>query len=121
VILVWRYHYSIFTVPIPDPDAFFLLADDYRNQIFIADVNFRQVSGVKISPLDRPIGVEYDFVDDRIYWTDFESSVIKRIYRNGSSLETIRNLGQGMKQATICSYGPLKFTLLFVLVATFEP
>jgi len=67
-----------------------LVADDYRNQVYQLDAELRRVSAVKLSPFDRPIGVDYDFDDDRIYWTDFESSVVKRAFLNGSDLDVIK-------------------------------
>lgn len=72
-------------------DNFFLVADDYRYQIYQTDGNFRDISAVRFPPQDRPIGLDYDFEDDRIYWTDFETSLIKRSFLNGSSLEIIHN------------------------------
>jgi len=77
-------------------DSFFLVADDYRNEVYQMDVDLRSVSAVKLSPFDRPIGVEYDFVDDRIYWTDFESSVVKRAFLNGSNLDIIKPAELGL-------------------------
>ena len=72
------------------------MADDYRNEIYQLDADLRNVSALKLSPFDRPIGVEYDFTDDRVYWTDFESSVIKRAFLNGSQLEIIKPAELGL-------------------------
>jgi len=77
-------------------DNFFLVADDYRNEVYQLDVDVRSVSAIKLSPFDRPIGVEYDFIDDRVYWTDFESSVVKRAFLNGSDLEIIKPAELGL-------------------------
>jgi len=78
------------------------VADDYRNAVYELDVDLQTVSAVKISPFDRPIGVEYDFVDDRIYWTDFESSVVKRAYLNGSDLQIIKPAELGLLKVFTC-------------------
>lgn len=72
------------------------MADDYRNEVYQLNVDLQSVSAIKLSPFDRPIGVEYDLVDDRIYWTDFESSVVKRAFLNGSNLEIIKPAELGM-------------------------
>ena len=72
------------------------MADDYRNEVYQLDVDLRSVSAIKLSPFDRPIGVEYDFVDDRVYWTDFESSVVKRAFLNGSNLQIIKPAELGL-------------------------
>ena len=77
-------------------DNFFLVADDYRNEVYQLDSDLQSVSAIKTSPFDRPIGVDYDFVDDRVYWTDFESSVIKRAFLNGSSQEIIKPAELGL-------------------------
>lgn len=39
--------------------------------------------------LSRPVAVAYDFVDDRVYWTDVWRSTISRSFLNGSSQEVI--------------------------------
>ena len=83
-------------MPAVATDNFFLLADDYRNQIYAIDVSVDRVSAVKMAPLDRPLGVDYDFIEDRVYWSDFESSVIRRVFMNGSNLETVYNLPRGL-------------------------
>ena len=39
--------------------------------------------------LSRPVAVAYDFVEDRVYWTDVWRSTISRSFLNGSSQEVI--------------------------------
>ena len=39
--------------------------------------------------LSRPVAVAYDFVDDRVYWTDVWRSTISRSFLNGSSQEVV--------------------------------
>ena len=70
-------------------DEFFLVADDYRHQIYQVHSDFTKVSAIGFPPQDRPIGIEYDFTEMKVYWTDFESNVIKRSYLNGSDLQVI--------------------------------
>lgn len=41
------------------------------------------------SSLSRPVAVAYDFVEDRVYWTDVWRSTISRSFLNGSSQEVI--------------------------------
>lgn len=76
-------------------DNFFLVADDYRHQIYQADASFHDVSAIQFPPYDRPISLDYDYADDRIYWTDFETSIIKRSFLNGSNLEIIHGKSEG--------------------------
>jgi len=77
------------------------VADDYRSEVYQLDAaDLRSVSAIKLSPFDRPIGVEYDFIDDRVYWTDFESSVVKRAFVNGSNLDIIKPAEPGLSLST---------------------
>jgi len=82
------------------------VADDYRNGLYQLDSGLQSVSAIKLSPFDRPIGVEYDFVDERVYWTDFESSAVKRAFLNGSDLQIIKpaELGPFTDEIFSCVY-----------------
>ena len=72
-------------------DNFILIADDYRRQIFQADSSLNTITALKFPSLDRPIALEYDFLDERVYWSDFNENLIKRMFLNGSKVETIRD------------------------------
>ncbi len=39
--------------------------------------------------LSRPVALAYDFVEDRVYWTDVWRNTISRSFLNGSSQEAI--------------------------------
>ena len=87
----------MYLLPVPIRMAnFFAMTDDYRHGIYVTDESLSRLSAVKVAPLDRPIGFDYDVIEDRFYWTDFESGVIRRVFSNGSDIETIRNLRPGL-------------------------
>ncbi|ELT98196.1 hypothetical protein CAPTEDRAFT_227414 [Capitella teleta] len=71
-------------------DNFFLMADDYRYQIYQADHQMQSIRAVKTPRTDRPIALTYDFLENRIYWTDFRENVVKRSFLNGSDPAIIR-------------------------------
>ena len=42
-----------------------------------------------ISNISNPVALDYDVVEDRVYWTDVGKKTISRAFRNGSSHEII--------------------------------
>ena len=44
---------------------------------------------------DRPIPLDYDFEEDRVYWADYKMDIIRRSKLDGSQVETIAVLGNG--------------------------
>ena len=73
----------------PLKDKFFLIADDYRRQIYQADENLENIRALKFPRYDRPIGLTYDFVSDRVFWADFSAHVVKTMFLNGSDVKTL--------------------------------
>ena len=65
-------------------DQFFLVADDYKHQIYQTDRDFEQVYGMETPRFDRPIAIDYDFRTDFLYWSDLQTGVVKRQHLNGS-------------------------------------
>ena len=55
--------------------------------------NARLLTSVPISSsiISRPVALGYDFVEDRVYWTDVTRSTISRSFLNGSMQEVIFN------------------------------
>ena len=41
------------------------------------------------SIISRPVALDYDFVEDRVYWTDVTRNTISRSFLNGSMQEVI--------------------------------
>ena len=82
-------HYFTLTEPLLK-DNFFLLADDYRFQLYQADVTLTSIKAIKTPPTDRPIALDYDFREDRVYWSDFRENILKRAFLNGSDTVIIK-------------------------------
>ena len=79
--------------PSTAPPQFLLFADASNRRIM---KGFPQDSGSFTSlplsnSLSRPVALAYDFVEDRVYWTDVWRSTISRSFLNGSSQEVIIN------------------------------
>jgi len=86
-------------------EAFFLVADDYRHQIYQMGAALRDddIAAVTIPLTDRPIALAYDFTHERVYWTDFNEGVIKRSFLNGSQPETIFVSAYGKTLSKLCN------------------
>ena len=70
-------------------DKFFLIADNYHRQIFQANENLGHIRALKFPPFDRPIGLTYDFVSDRVFWAEYSSHVVKSMHLNGSDVKQV--------------------------------
>ena len=40
-------------------------------------------------PASKPIALDFDFLEEKVYWTDIALGTISRAYLNGSSQETV--------------------------------
>ena len=40
-------------------------------------------------PVSQPIALDFDFLEEKVYWTDITLGTISRAYLNGSSQETV--------------------------------
>ena len=40
-------------------------------------------------PASKPIALDFDFLEEKVYWTDITLGTISRAYLNGSSQETV--------------------------------
>lgn len=45
-----------------------------------------------IENISRPLAVDYDLVEDKIYWTDVTLKLVARAFPNGSSVEIIAHI-----------------------------
>ena len=73
-------------------DNFLLLADDYRHVIYQTDRKWSVTSAIQLPKQDRPIGLTYDPVENRIFWSDFNRGLIKSAYLNGTDVKTLFTL-----------------------------
>ena len=89
-------HY--FDIPViseqPDGD-FFLLADDYRNEIYIATSNFSIISAIPLPEKVRPLGLAYDWIRRHVYFSDFSRGILYRCNMDGSQLTPLWYFGRG--------------------------
>ena len=82
------------------PDTFYSKSSD--NFMLFAEGNTAEIYKVSLDVPDtpceplairnnisRPIAVDYDPVEDKVYWTDVTLEQISRAYPNGSGLEVI--------------------------------
>ena len=77
-------------------DRFFLMVDDYTHRIYqFSSPDLDDLSTLKFPPEDRPIAVDFDFKEQRLYWSDFGAGVIKRAFLNGSDVQVIKKKVEG--------------------------
>ena len=63
---------------------------------------------------DRPIPLDYDFEEDRVYWADYKMDIIRRSKLDGSQVETIAVLGNGKITGFVTSLLKLNKNLLLL-------
>lgn len=69
----------------------FLLFAEGRN-IRQLELHFNSSSSLRIpltEPTSSPVALDYNFKDEKVYWTDVGNDTISRAFLNGSSQETI--------------------------------
>ncbi|XP_025082123.1 low-density lipoprotein receptor-related protein 4-like [Pomacea canaliculata] len=73
----------------------FLLVTDTHNGIHRIDIDTG--SNVTIRPigLQDPLGIDYDPVDGRVYWSDIEDETIRSANLDGSDARLVRNIIHG--------------------------
>ena len=69
---------------------FFLFndADDKSTNIISLDVNYFAAKTL-FSHLGRPIALDFDPVEDRVYWTDVEQGLILSAFSNATALKIL--------------------------------
>lgn len=74
---------------------------------------------IPLSGVQRPVAVDYDYVDDRLYWTDGEDKTIRSAFLNGSDVRLLRNLGpsKDVSMNALCLL-PLSRCLMHVIFVT---
>ncbi|CAD5122686.1 DgyrCDS11096 [Dimorphilus gyrociliatus] len=74
---------------------FFLIADDYKHQIYKVDYEMKKFSTFLMPKDSRPIGVDFDMIHKKIYWSEFGDGKKELIYRSdlkGENVETVFSL-----------------------------
>ena len=73
-------------------EKFMVFAEAYAGEIYKVplDVPETACSPLKITTnISRPVAVDYDPVEGKIYWTDVTLDLVARAFPNGSSVEVI--------------------------------
>ncbi|XP_028410904.1 uncharacterized protein LOC114533564 isoform X4 [Dendronephthya gigantea] len=80
----------------PFKEEFIMFADADAGKIYEMQLDSVNVKPIAI-PFDentnitRPVALEYDWVEDRVYWTDVTLRIICRAFRNGTGFEVLFN------------------------------
>ncbi|XP_025083702.1 low-density lipoprotein receptor-related protein 5-like isoform X2 [Pomacea canaliculata] len=76
------------------PRKFLLVAKSGPANIHRIDLSSSKISTIPIDGLKKPIAVDYDPVEGRVYWTDVEERTIRSAKDGGSNVRLLRQLGQ---------------------------
>ncbi|XP_053380060.1 deleted in malignant brain tumors 1 protein-like [Mercenaria mercenaria] len=71
------------------PDGFLLFTDSSQKQIYRMDLTTQSYVTIPLSGHDKPIAIDYDYIDGRIYWTDVGIKQIRSASINGNSEKTV--------------------------------
>ncbi|XP_072180611.1 uncharacterized protein [Diadema setosum] len=76
-------------------DNFILVADTHLPGIFqiSLDSNVERFTALPLEGVVRPIALAYDYVENRVYWTDVRLGSFSRAYLNGTGQETLGRSG----------------------------
>ncbi|XP_072033433.1 uncharacterized protein [Amphiura filiformis] len=80
-------------------DGFLLATDSFLHgivQMFIDDARLDYTS-LDLGPMTNPIAVDYDPIEDRVYWSDVKEQKIYRAFMNGTGREAITGPGFGIR------------------------
>ena len=61
----------------------------YEMQLDSVNVKPDAISFDKTTKISSPVALEYDWVEDRVYWTDVTLKIICRAFRNGTGFEVL--------------------------------
>lgn len=71
------------------------------------------IMALTVPDIDDVTAVDYDAIDERIYWADVKTRTIKRAFINGTKLETV--ISGGMLQSIL----PVTFFTQFISLLIF--
>ncbi|XP_052789120.1 deleted in malignant brain tumors 1 protein-like [Mya arenaria] len=74
------------------PDQFLLFTDTTNKAIFRMDMNSHSYVKIPLPSHNNPIAIDYDYIGERIYWTDVGRKLIRSASLDGMSSKTIRIL-----------------------------
>ena len=74
------------------PDRFVLFTDTTAKAIYRMDLTTRSYVKIPLPSHNNPIAIDYDYIGERIYWTDVGRKMIRSATLDGLSSRTIRML-----------------------------
>lgn len=74
------------------PNNFILLPESYSHRIIRLDVGTISNYPIPMEGVFGPFAVDYDPLEDRIYWTDIDIKEIRTAFLNGTGSQTVRIL-----------------------------
>jgi low density lipoprotein receptor-related protein 5/6 len=79
--------------------GFIMFADADAGKIYQMQLDSMNVKPIAVpfdenTTISRPVALEYDRVEDRVYWSDVTLNIICRAFRNGTGFEVLfRGIG----------------------------
>ena len=75
------------------PDFYLLMTDTKNRSIYRMDLNTYSYETVPLHNHDNPISIDFDSLNQQIYWTDVGSNQIRTSSITGSNEKVVRQLG----------------------------
>ena len=70
-------------------DDFFILTDIANASIWTCTVDTFEFTKIPLQNIGEPAAIGYDYVEERVYWTDISKGSIYRAFLNGTREEAI--------------------------------
>ncbi len=74
-------------------DGFLIVADKNEGALVYSPLDNLEYTTIPLANTGAPCGVDYDPVDQMVYWTDIEKKTISRAFLDGSGQEVLVDLG----------------------------
>ena len=75
------------------PDFYLLMTDTKNRSIYRMDLTTYSYETVPLHNHDNPISIDFDSLNNQIYWTDVGSNQIRTSSITGSNEKVVRQLG----------------------------
>ena len=94
-------------------DGFLLATDSFLHAIvqISIDTSRLEYTALDLGSMTNPIAVDYDPIEDRVYWSDVKEQKVQRAFMNGTGKEVITTPGYGIRGEFIL-FGTCMHTLL---------
>ncbi|XP_025112202.1 deleted in malignant brain tumors 1 protein-like isoform X2 [Pomacea canaliculata] len=77
------------------PSQFILFTDSTSQTLYRMDLNTYSYINIPVGGNGNPVAIDYDFLNNRVYWTDIASAEIWSSNLDGTNLMTVRKLASG--------------------------